>query len=95
MERRGQKAGSHFAASALWIDEHQPVEIFYFLRGADPAVKIFQIRAAAQRNVLAIIDMFAAWQHIRSRAAAKKRALLKETNAPARLSQRDAGCQTR
>src|SRR5580704_3463466 len=85
----------HFAAAALRIKKNHAVEEFYFACGADAAIEVFELGATAKSDVLAIIDVLAIWQDVRSRASAKKWALLKESNAPACLSQRDAGCQPR
>ena len=85
----------HFAAAALRIEKNQAIEEFDFARGADAAVEVLEIGAAAEGDVLAIVDVLAVGQDVGSRAAAEKRALLKESNAPACFSQRDAGCQSR
>src|SRR5271169_6670409 len=95
VKRRGQDTGLHCAAPALRIDEHQTIEISYFVAGTYAAIEIFEVGAATECDMLAIVHMLAARQNVRSRAAAKKWALLEETDAPAGLSQRDAGCQTR
>ena len=63
--------------------------------GADAAIEVFEIGAATEGDVLTIVDVFAVGQDVGSRAAAEKRTLLEESNAPARFSQRDAGRQTR
>ena len=95
MKRRGEDARVHFAAAALRIEKNKAVEEFDFACGADAAIEVFEVGAAAEGDVLAIVDVLAIGQDVGSRASAKKRALLKETNAPARFSQRDAGCQSR
>ena len=95
MKRRGKHAGLHFAAAALRIEKQQTVEEFDFVRGADAAVKVFEIGAAAEGDVLAVVDVFAVGQHVGSGAAAEERTLLEQPYAPARFSQRDAGRQPR
>ena len=83
---RGEQTGAHFAAAALRIEEEHAVEEFYFVAGADAAVEILEVGAAAEGDVLAIVDVLAIRQDIGSRASAKERALLKESNAPACFS---------
>ena len=95
MKWSGENAGVHFAAASLGIKEKETVEEFNFAGGADAAIEVFEIGAAAEGDVLAIVHMLAIRQDVGSRASAKERTLLKETNAPARFSQCDAGCQTR
>src|SRR5215467_13504857 len=90
-----KRACLHLATAALGIEKEEAVEKFDFACGADAAVKILEIRAAAESDMLAVVDMLAVGQHVRSGAAAKKGTLLKETYAPAGISQRDAGCQSR
>ncbi len=85
----------HFAAAALRVKEHKTVEEFDFVAGADAMIEIFEISAAPEGDVLAVVDVLATGQDVGGGAAAKKGALLKKTNAPAGLSQRDAGCQPR
>jgi len=85
----------HFTTAALGIEEQHAIEKSDFARGADAAIKVFKVGAAAKSDMLAIVDVLAIGQDIGSRASAEKRTLLKETNAPARFSQRDAGCQPR
>ena len=63
--------------------------------GSHAAVKIFQICAATQRHVLAIVHMFAVRQHIGRCPAAQKWPLLEQAHAPAGFSQRDARRQPR
>jgi len=84
-----------FAAASLRIEEEQAVVESNFACGADAAIEVFEIGATAECDVLTIVHMLAVGQDVGSRATAEKRALLKETNAPASFSQRDAGCQTR
>ena len=95
VKRRGEDAGVHFTAASLGIEQNEAVEEFDFVARADAAIEVFEVGAAAEGDVLAIVDVLAVGQDVGSRATAKERALLKETNAPARFSQRDAGCQSR
>src|SRR5580692_1741885 len=95
MKGRGEDAGVHLAAAALGVEKYQAVEKFDLAGGADAAVEICEVGTAAERDVLAIVDVLAVGQDVGSRASSEERALLKQTNAPARFSQRDAGCQSR
>jgi hypothetical protein len=65
----------HFAALAIGRRKYQPVVKTDFSVGARAPVKIIQIRAAAQRNVLAIVYVIAARQNVRRRASAQERPL--------------------
>jgi len=76
MKRGGKRTRFHFAAAALRIEKKEPVEKSDFIGRADASVKILKVRATAQGNVLAIVDMLAVGQHIGSCAAAEKGALL-------------------
>ena len=91
----GKNSGLHFAAAALRIEKNEAVEKFDFVRGADAPIKIGEIGAAAERDVLAIVDVLAVGQHVGSCAAAEEGTLFEQTYAPAGFSQRDAGCQSR
>ncbi len=86
MERRGKNSCFHFALAALRIEEEQPIEKFHFIRGTDAAVKIVEIGAAAERDVLAIIDVLAVGQHVGGCAAAEEGTLFEQPNAPTGLS---------
>ena len=85
----------HGAAAALRVEEKEAVEEFYFIRGADAAIEIVKIGAAAERDVLAIVHVLAIRQDIGSCAATEVGSLFEQTYAAACVSQRDAGCQTR
>ena len=67
------------------IDEDQPVEKWDLSGGADAAVEIVEIGAAAQRDVLAIVDVLAAGQHIGRSAAAQDRAAVRANGRGSRL----------
>ncbi len=62
VERRGKHAGVHFATAALGIEEEETVEEFDFVGGAYTTVEIFEIGAAAEGYVLAVVDVFAVGQ---------------------------------
>ena len=95
MHGGGKKIRFHNAGHALRVEEDETIEEFDFIGGADAFVKVFQIGAAAERDVLAVVHMFAIRQGIGSRAAAEIGSLFEEANAAARVSQRDAGRQAR
>src|SRR5260370_40692629 len=95
MKRRRQEAGLHHPFAPLRIEKEEPIEELDFAGGADAAVEVFEIGAAAEGHVLAIIDVLAVGQHVGGCAAAEEGTLFKQTHAPAGFSQRDAGCQSR
>src|SRR5690242_10615552 len=95
MKRRRQEAGLHLSLAALRIEEEEAVEEFDFASGADAAIEIIEIGAAAKRYVLAVVHMLAIWQHVGRCAAAEEGTLFEQTHTPAGFSQRDAGCQSR
>jgi hypothetical protein len=80
----------HYTGATLGVLEQQTVKEFDFSLGAYAPVKIFQIRATAQRYVLAVVHMLPIRQHVRSCAPAEEGPLLEQTHAPAGFSQRDA-----
>jgi hypothetical protein len=59
MKRSGENASADFAATVLRVEKEKVVEEFDFVRRTDAGVKIFEIRAAAEGDVLAIVDMVA------------------------------------
>jgi hypothetical protein len=79
----------------LGIEKEEAIEELDFVRCAYAAVKIVEIGAAAERNVLAIVDVLTVGQDVRGGAATEEGTLFEETYAPAGLSQRDAGRQPR
>ena len=95
MEGRGKEAGFHGAAAALGIEEDEFVEEFYFVGGANAAIEIGEVGAAAEGYVLAIIDVLPAGEDVGGGAAAEKRFLFEQPYAPAGFSQRDAARQSR
>jgi hypothetical protein len=60
----------HLAPLSIRRTKYQPIVKTNFARCARTPVKIVKIRAAAESNVLAIIDVIAARQNVRRRAAA-------------------------
>ena len=60
---------------AALIDEEKSVVIVNQVLGADAAVKIVEIGAATEGNVLAIIDEGAVRKRVRGGASSKERAL--------------------
>src|SRR5579863_4693856 len=76
----------HFAFASLRIEKEQAIEEFYFICGTDAAIEIVEIGAAAERNVLAIVDVLAVGQHVGGCAAAEEGTLLEQPNAPTGLS---------
>ena len=95
VKRRGQQAGFNGSATALRIEKNQLVEKFDFVCGADAAIEVVEIGAAAQGDVLAIIDVLAVGQDVGSGAPAEKWSLFEQPDAPAGFSQRDAAGQSR
>src|SRR5260370_24099944 len=95
MKRRGQEAGLHFSVAALRIDKEEAVEELDFAGGADAAVEIVEVGAAAESDMLAIIHVFAVRQHVGSCAAAEEGTLFEQTYTPAGFRQRDASCHVR
>ena len=95
MQRRGKNSALHDAAAALRILEDQAVKEFDFAVRADAAVKILEIGAAAEGDVLAIVHVLAVGQFVGRSAAAEVGPLFEKFYSPAGLSQRDAGRQTR
>jgi hypothetical protein len=67
-----KKTRVHFAAAPLRIQKDEAVEKLYFIAGADAAIKIFEICAAAKCDVLAIVHMLAVRQDIGGRAASEE-----------------------
>jgi hypothetical protein len=65
----------HRAATALGIEKQQTVKEFDFVSDANTAVEVFEVRAAAEGDVLAVVDVFAVGQHVGSSAAAEERTL--------------------
>ena len=59
MKRSNKRSCSYFAAAALRIKESEAVEEFDFVGRANASVKIFEVGAAAESDVLAIIDVLA------------------------------------
>jgi len=90
-----QKIRFHDAGHALRIEKNKAVEEFDFIAGPHATIEVGEIGAAAERDVLAIVHVLAIRQDIGSCAAAEIGALFEETYAATRVSQRDAGRQSR
>jgi len=95
MNRRGEKIRFHNAGHALRVEKNQAVEEFNFVGGADTAIEVREIGAAAERHVLAIVHVLTIRQCVRSCTAAEVGPLFEEPYAAACFSQRDAGRQPR
>ena len=86
MGRGGEDAGSHHAAAASGFDEMKFAMKADVLLDAQASVEIQEIDAAAQKNVLAVIDGFAAGI-VGSGAAAQERAGFENTHVVAGSAQ--------
>ena len=95
MQRRRQRHGCDRAALPIGRGKQQPVKKSDLIRGADAAVEILEVRAASQRNVLAVVDVLAAGQHVRRRTAPQMGPLFEQTHAEAGFSQRDGRGKSR
>src|SRR5262249_7982862 len=95
VKRSRKRTRLHFAAAALGIEKKEAVEELDFACGTDAAIKILEIGAAAEGDVLAIVNVLAVGQDVRRCVAVKEGTLLEQMNAPVGISQRDAGCQSR
>src|SRR5690349_20436947 len=73
---RGEQAGLHFTAAPLRIEEHQAVEKFDFVGRTYATVKVFKICAAAQGDMLAVVDVFAVSQDVGGCASPEEGPLL-------------------
>ena len=83
------------AAAPIRRGKQQPVKKSNLVRRAHPAIEILEVRAAAQRHVLAIVHVLAAGQHVGRRAAAQVGPLFEQTHAEAGFSQRDGRGKSR
>lgn len=95
MKWSGEDARFHRSTAPLWIEKNKAVKKFNFVCGADAAVEIGEVGAAAEGYVLAIIDVLSAGENVGGGAAAEKRFLFEQPYAPAGFSQRDAARQSR
>ena len=91
----GSADGCHRAALPVRRGKQQPVKKSNLIRRADAAVKILEVRAATQRNVLAVVHVLAARQHVRRGTAAQVGPLFEQTHAEAGFSQRDGRGKSR
>ena len=71
------------------IHKNQPIVEGDLSRGADATIEIVEIGAAAERDMLAVVDVLAGGQDVGGGAAAQKGPLFEQTNAEAGVSQRD------
>src|SRR5260370_15726251 len=90
-----QEARLKLASAPLRVKQEKAIEEFDLIRASDAAIKVFEIGAAAESDVLAIVHVLAVGQHVGGCAAAEEGTLFEQTYAPAGVSQRDAGCQSR
>ena len=84
-KRRRQRHGCNRAALPIGRGKDQPVKKSNLIGGADAAIEIVEIRAAAQRDVLAIVDVLAAGQHVGRGAAAQEGAAVRANARGSRL----------
>jgi len=82
-------------AMSLRIGKQQIVVIPDFVLDSYPPVKIFQVRTTAECHMLAVVDVFAGWKAIGSRAAAKPRILLEESDTHSVVGKRNRGGKSR
>jgi hypothetical protein len=79
----------HFAEAALRVQKNQAIKEFDFVPGADAAVEIVEIGAAAEGDVLAIIDVLAVgWGN--GEVARRREGMLSnnQTRQPTQLARR-------
>src|ERR1700681_6600 len=86
VQRSGQPGSRHCAAPSIRSRELEAAKKLNFVRGAHPAIKIFQVRATTERDVLAIIHMLAAREHIRRGTPTQVGPLFEQTYAEAGFS---------
>ncbi len=90
-----QEARLKSSYAPLRIDQEEPIKELDLIGAPDAAIKVLEISAAAKGHVLAIVHVLAVRQDVRRCAPAEEGTLFKQTYAPAGVSQRDAGCQSR
>ncbi len=95
MEWSRQEARLKSSYAPLRIDQEEPIKELDLIGAPDAAIKVLEISAAAKGHVLAIVHVLAVRQDVRRCAPAEEGTLFKQTYAPAGVSQRDAGCQSR
>ena len=81
MEWGRQKTREHFPAPSLRIEKQQAIEELDFVGGAYAAIEIFEIGAAAERDMLAVIDVLAVGQHVGGGPATQEGTRLEKANA--------------
>ena len=95
MQRRRQRRSLNFRTPSRPIREIEPVVEPDLLARPHAPVKIGQVRATAERHVLAIVHFAAIGQRVRRSPPAEVGTLLEQLNAKACVSQRDGGGQAR
>ena len=95
MQRRRQWRSFDGRNTTLGVREIETVVKSDFVVGADSAVKIGEVRAAAEGDVLAIVYFGSIRQCVRSGATPEMRTLFYQRDAPACFSQRDGGRKPR
>jgi len=95
VQRRRQRRSLNFRTPSFAIDEIKPVVKPDLFACPHAPVKIGQVRAAAQRHMLAIVHFAAVGQRVRRSPPAEVGTLLEQLNAKACVSQRDGGGQAR
>src|SRR6185369_7168951 len=70
-------------ATAARFPKDQPIVEPNFVGHADTSVKVFQIRAATERNMLAIVDVLTVGENVGRRAATQSRTFFEQRNAEA------------
>ena len=95
VQRRRQWRGFDDGALALLISKIKPVVEANLFARANARIKVRQICAAAQRDVLAIVHLAAIGQRVGSGASAQVGTFFQQTNPQTGFSQRDGGRQTR
>ena len=95
VQRRRQRRRLDRAAPPIRVRQTATGQKTEFVRSADAAIEILEIGAAAQRDVLAIVHVLAAGQHVGRGAAAQMGPLFEQTHAEAGFSQRDGRGKSR
>ena len=96
VQRRGKPSGLQHRSSAAGLNKEKLLVKMDPIRHAQAPVEIHQIDAAAQQDMLAVVDYFrrivrmrsVAWNRIRSGAAAQESPGLKKINLESGLAQR-------
>jgi hypothetical protein len=92
MQWRGQKRRMNLGSPAARLDERQAIEPANPVRSSDAPVKIEQIRAAAQENMLTVVDDLSRSGMLVGRSTPPdERPALEERNATSGVGQSTAG----